>query len=75
MMKFTVDRIVEGFAVVEKEDLSHENIPLSILPDGTKEGSVLIFDGENYTFDPHAESEARERILRKQRSVFKKKEK
>ena len=51
MMKLTVDRIVEGFAVVEKEDLSHENISLSFLPEGTKEGSVLIFDGSTYTLD------------------------
>ena len=74
-MKLTVDRIEEGFAVLEKDDLTHENIPLSLLPDGIKEGSVLSFDGETYTLDPDAEAEARERIIRKQRSVFKKRDK
>lgn len=75
MMKFTVDRIEDGFAVLEKDDITHENVPACLLPKGAKEGSVLIFDGENYTLDSDAESEARERILRKHRNVFTKKEK
>ena len=74
-MKLTVDRIEEGFAVLEKYDLTHENIPLSLLPYGIKEGSVLSFDGETYALDPDAEAEARARIIRKQRSVFKKRDK
>ena len=72
-MKLKVDRIEEGFAVIEKEDLSYENISLSLLPEGTKEGSVLIFDGATYILDSDAEAEARERIIKKQRSIFKKK--
>lgn len=72
-MKLTVDRIEEGFAVLEKEDMSHENVPLTLLPPGTKEGSVLAFDGTAYTLDPDAEAEARARIIAKQRSIFKKK--
>ncbi len=72
-MKLTVDRIEEGFAVLEKEDMSHENVPLSLLPEGTKEGSVLTFDGSIYTFDFDIEAEARARIIAKQRSIFKKK--
>ena len=74
-MKLTVDRIEEGFAVIEKEDLTHETISLSLLPEGTKEGSVLVFDGTTYSLDLEAEKEARERIIKKQRSVFKKREK
>ena len=74
-MKLTVDRIEEGFAVLEKDDLTHENIPLSLLPDGIKEGSVLSFDGETYALDPDAEAEARARIIQKHRSVFKKRDK
>ncbi|MBE6773475.1 MAG: DUF3006 domain-containing protein [Ruminococcaceae bacterium] len=72
-MKLTVDRIEEDFAVLEKEDMSHESIPVSLLPAGTKEGSVLTFDGTTYTLDPDAEAEARARIISKQRSIFKKK--
>lgn len=72
-MNLTVDRIEEGFAILEKEDMSYENVPLSLLPSGTKEGSVLTFDGTTYTLDLDAEAEARARIIAKQRSVFKKK--
>lgn len=75
MMKLTVDRIEDGIAVLEKEDLSHENVLVEILPEGTKEGSVLVFDGTAYLLDVDAEKEAKERIIRKQRAVFKKREK
>ena len=37
-----------------------------------KEGNVLIFDGTSYSIDPEAEARARERIISKQRSIFKK---
>lgn len=72
-MRLIVDRIVENLAVLEKEDLTHIDVSLSVLPDGTKEGSVLTFDGTTYTLDLDAEAEARARIIAKQRSVFKKK--
>lgn len=71
-MKLTVDRIEEGFAILEKEDMTHETVALSLLPQETKEGSVLLFDGTTYSLDLDAENEARERIIKKQRSVFKK---
>lgn len=75
MMKFTVDRIEDGIAVLEKEDVTHIEISSDILPEGAKEGSVLIFDGAHYNLDLNAEEEARDRIIKKQRSIFKKREK
>lgn len=72
-MRLTVDRIVEGIAVLEKDDLSHTEVSVYLLPDGTKEGSVLAFDGNTYTLDADAEAEARARIINKQRSIFRKK--
>ena len=74
MEKLVVDRIVGDIAVLEKEDGSHKEVSVSFLPLGVKEGNVLLFDGENYTLDFNSESEARERILKKQRSIFKKRE-
>lgn len=71
-MKLTVDRIVEGIAVLEKDDLSHIEISVSLLPDGVKEGSILSFDGTTYSFDAESETEVRARIAAKQRSIFKK---
>lgn len=73
MMKLTVDRITQGIAVLEKEDMSHIEVSLNLLPCGVKEGSVLFFDGEAYRLDSEAENAARERIINKQRSIFKRK--
>lgn len=73
MMKLTVDRIVEGTAILEKDDLSRTEVLVELLPVGTKEGSVLAFDGNTYTLDADAEAQARARIISKQRSIFKKK--
>ncbi len=73
MMKLTVDRIVEGIAVLEKEDLSHTEVSVNLLPAEVKEGSVLSFDGSTYTLDADTEAEIRSRIINKQRSIFKKK--
>ena len=70
-MKLTVDRIVEGIAVLEREDMSHTEIELSLLPEGTKEGSVLLFDGTAYTLDTGEEDERRRRILEKKKMLFK----
>lgn len=71
-MKLTVERIVEGVAVLEKEDLSHIEVKISLLPEGIREGNVLIYDGSAYSLDEEAEKEQRTRIINKQRSAFKK---
>ena len=71
-MKLTVDRIVEGIAVLEKEDMSHIEVSVEKLPLGVKEGNILAFDGNNYYIDSDAESTVRDRIINKQRSIFKK---
>ncbi len=71
-MKLTVDRIVQGIAVIEKEDMSHFEVSLSDLPHGTKEGTVLEYDGENYVIDPDEEEERKRRISQKQKLLFKK---
>ncbi len=40
-MKITIDRFEGYFAVVELEDKKTENLPLSLVPKGAKEGDVL----------------------------------
>lgn len=70
-MQFIVDRIEEGIAVCEKEDLSHVQIPLSSLPQGTQEGSVIIQDENgNYILDRQTEAERRESMLKLQQMLF-----
>lgn len=71
-MKFTVDRIEDGFAVLEKEDMTHITVKAEALPRDIKEGSVLFFDGSSYMHDPDAEAQTRKRIISKQKSIFNK---
>ena len=71
-MKLIVDRIEEGTAVLEKEDLSRIEIPVSELPEGVKEGTVLLYDGNSYVTDSDEEALRKQRILEKQRMLFKK---
>ncbi|MBR5826631.1 MAG: DUF3006 domain-containing protein [Clostridia bacterium] len=72
MIKLIVDRIEEGIAVLEKEDLTHISINLSDLPKGTKEGCVLSFDGTTYVLDLDEEERRRKRILEMQNLILKK---
>lgn len=71
-MRFTVERIYQDIAVLEKEDMSHIEVSTKLLPKDLKEGNVLVFDGSDYLVDDEAEVQARARIIEKQRSIFKK---
>jgi len=69
-MRCIVDRFEGGLAVCEKEDGSHVNIQRSFLPDGTREGCVLICDDGIWTLDLQAEEERRKRLFAKQEGLF-----
>lgn len=71
MERFIVDRIEDSVAVLECENMSSIEVQLSLLPEGTKEGNVLIFDGTSYSPDKAEETARRNRILQKQRKIFK----
>lgn len=66
----SVDRIENGFAVCEKEDLSTVLVELSKLPNGTKEGSVLRFEKGEYSIDLKEEERRKAHILKLQNSLF-----
>lgn len=60
MMKATIDRIEGKIAVLLVGDESTKlNIPLSLLPEGCKEGDVLNISFER---DPEATEQAKERV-------------
>ena len=63
MEKLIVDRIVGDIAVLEKEDRSHIEVPLSEMAIQIKEGSVLLFDGGVYTTDEDSEALRRKKIF------------
>lgn len=71
-MKIYVDRIEEGIAVCEGESLERLEVPLSALPVGVREGSVLLFDGAAYSLDTAAEEERRRKLSERQKRLFRK---
>lgn len=72
-MKLIVDRIENGIAVLEKDDLSVVEVALSALPDGTKEGSVILQNEDgSYNLDLTEEEARRKRLLELQKNLFKK---
>ncbi len=69
MEKLIVDRIVEGYAVAEKEDLSHITLPVSQFAFSVAEGDILLFDGEKYIKDEKVEDERRNKLLLMQKKL------
>ena len=72
-MRLTVERISEDIVILEKEDMSHIEVEITLLPSEIREGTVLRFDGEKYLVDYDEENETRKRMVNKQRSAFRKK--
>jgi len=65
-----VDRIEEGIAVVYFGDIRRD-IPLSELPEGVHEGSVLRETPGGYELDVQTEQERRKALAEKMRRLFK----
>ncbi len=72
MMRLIVDRIEEGLAVCEEENGSMQSLPLSLLPPGIREGSVIRKEGGRYLADPEGEARRREALAAKRRKLFQK---
>ena len=69
-MKLIIDRLEGGFAVCEKEDLSHVNVDVRLLPDGAKEGSVIDFSDGVYPIDEAETLKRRQTVSKKLRRLF-----
>lgn len=69
-MKYSVDRIENGIAVCEDDEMNIIRLPVSSLPQGTKEGSVLIKEADGWQLDAESERERRENIMRLQKKLF-----
>ena len=65
-----IDRFEGDVAVCEDEDRRIVKMDRSLLPEGAREGSVLIPDQEGYRLDTAAEADRRERIKRLQDSLW-----
>lgn len=69
-MKYVVDRIESDIAVCEDENLSIVNIPLSVLPKGAKEGSVILFNDGAYSLSLKDEEERRNKLFNLMEDLF-----
>ena len=67
-----VDRIEGDFAVVYFGGLRRD-IPLSDLPEGVREGSVLVESTEGWELDLSAEKERRQQISERTHRIFRNK--
>ncbi|MBR3768548.1 MAG: DUF3006 domain-containing protein [Clostridia bacterium] len=68
-MKYTVDSIEEGKAVLEK---NNEQVIIDIekLPANVREGSILQYDGDKFIFLTDETNARREQIYKKQQRLF-----
>ena len=73
MERYIVDRVKDGIAVLEKEDLTHIEIIVSEIGYEVKEGNVLLFENGKFTLDEAFEVERRRKIFEKQKIIFKNK--
>jgi len=69
-MRYIVDRIEDGLAVLEKEDGSFEHIPSEKLPEGVHEGSMLVLHDGAWALDLQGEEERRKQVFAKQEGLF-----
>ena len=73
-MKYTVDRIGEGRAVLESETGERLVIEASLLPEGAREGSCLTETDGVFLPDPVRERKRRKKLYRMLRSLKSKKQ-
>ncbi|MBR5273452.1 MAG: DUF3006 domain-containing protein [Clostridia bacterium] len=70
-----VDRIEGEFAVCEMADESEKALPLSSLPNGVKEGTVLEFKDGTYVINEKEEKSRRKDTFNLQQRLFNRKKK
>ena len=65
-MKFSVDRIEDNVVVLESiENNEIREVDISLLPEGIKEGSILVLNNDIYELDLNEEELRRKRIQEK----------
>ena len=65
-MKYSIDRIEDNVAVLENiEDKEKREVDISLLPKGSREGSILLFRNDKYELDLDEEEIRRKRIMEK----------
>ena len=69
-MKYSVDRIEENIAVCEDENGEKATFEASLLPDGVKEGDIIMQTDGVFNFLPDETAERRKKMAELQKSIF-----
>ncbi len=69
-MKYTVDRIEAGIAVLEAENGSFINVPRKQLPDDIRDGSILLSQNGSFIKDISSEEKRRAQMYEKQQRLL-----
>ncbi len=59
-MRVIIDRFEDKYAICQKEDEEMINLLKSKLPEGCKEGDILLIENDNITVDIEATKKRRE---------------
>lgn len=73
ILKYSVDRIEEGFAVCEDENGKTVNVETGKLPEGVKEGDLVSIDGVETVILAEETEERRKKLAEKRRALFERK--
>lgn len=69
-MRYIVDRIEGGVAVLERDDLEFVDVPLSVLPEGVRQHDCLEEDGGAWRIDRDRTAERKRRVEERMRRLF-----
>jgi hypothetical protein len=72
-LKYSVDRIEEGFAVCEDENGKTVNIEIGKLPEGVKEGDLISVDNGEAVILAEETEARRKKLEEKRRALFERK--
>lgn len=72
MKQYIIDRIEDGFAVLETEEKEHLCFPVKNFPDAIREGDVLIWEENGFRIDTGLTEQRRERIAERLERLFSK---
>lgn len=72
-LKYSVDRIEEGFAVCEDENRKLVNIEKDKLPAGLREGDIFLFDNGEARILQEETEERRRMLAEKRKALLKRK--
>lgn len=69
-MRYIVDRIEGGVAVLERDDLAFEDVSLSELPEGTAQHDCLELEAGTWRIDRERTEERKRTIAEKMGNLF-----